>query len=61
MRTRMRLSEVVVGILEAEYLRNPNWTSSEMYALADRTGLKKVKVYKWMWDRKKKESKLLRE
>ena len=42
-------------MLEVEYQRNPNWHSSFITSLAQRLQLNRTKVYKWSWDRKKKE------
>ena len=42
-------------MLEAEYQRDPNWTTSSMKVLAARLSFKRTKVYKWFWDRVKRE------
>ena len=44
-----------IAMLEVEYQRNPNWHSSFITSLAQRLHLNRTKVYKWSWDRKKKE------
>ena len=42
--------------MEVEWQRNLAWTSSRISSIAKRLGLGRTKVYKWTWDRKKKES-----
>ena len=41
-------------ILNREYIRNPNWSSSQIQEFATRLGLTRTKVYKWNWDRRNK-------
>ena len=41
--------------LEAEYIKDRNWTRQTMHSFAHRLGISKAKVYKWHYDRKKKE------
>ena len=43
-------------ILEREYLVEPNWSTIRINTLASRLGLCRTKVYKWAWDRKKKDA-----
>ena len=43
-------------MLEAEHLRSANWSSARITAVARHLGLNRTKVYKWSWDRKKKDS-----
>ena len=54
-RKRKRLTQEVAKILEANYLRNPNWDVKTIAALAVQLNLTQTKVYKWRWDRHKKE------
>ena len=42
--------------MEVEWQRNLAWTSSRISSIAKRLALGRTKVYKWTWDRKKKES-----
>ena len=51
----MRMTMAQSHLLEIEFQRNPNWTSAQVKAIAERMELSRVKVYKWGWDRKKKE------
>ena len=44
-----------VQVLEAHFLRNANWDGDEIKRLADMLDTTKTKIYKWNWDRKKKE------
>ena len=41
-------------ILNQEYIKNPNWSSSQIHEFATRLGLTRTKVYKWNWDRRNK-------
>ena len=40
--------------LQNEYIKNPNWSSDQIYALSRHLGLTRTKVYKWNWDRRNK-------
>ena len=51
---RKRMTKEQCEILEAEFQRNPNWTGAQIKEIAQRMQLKRVKIYKWSWDRKKK-------
>ena len=42
-------------MLEAHYQANPHWTNQQIQDLADAIGVNFTKVYKWNWERKKKE------
>ena len=42
-------------MLEGEYQRNSNWNTEQISRLAKRLSLPRTKVYKWSWDRRKKE------
>ena len=42
--------------MEAEWQRDLTWTSTRISSIAKSLGLGRTKVYKWTWDRKKKES-----
>jgi hypothetical protein len=44
-----------VKILQNEYIKNPDWTRCFMKQLSEKVGLKASQVYKWNWDKKKKE------
>ena len=42
--------------MEQEFLRQPDWSRrGVLHNLSKRLGLQKSKIYKWNWDRKKKE------
>ena len=53
--TRKRLTRTEMQVLEQEYLINPNWTTMRINTLAKKLRLCRTKVYKWGWDRKKKD------
>ena len=42
-------------VLENAFLVDPNWSKRYVKELALSLQLNRVKVYKWHWDRKKKE------
>lgn len=53
---RHRLTFEQQRILEAEFQKQPNWSRPGLLKkLSERLGLSKGKIYKWNWDRKKKE------
>lgn len=54
-RKRKRLTQEVARILEVNYQRNANWDVKTIAALAVQLDLTQTKVYKWRWDRHKKE------
>ena len=51
---RSRLNYEQTRQLEAEFERNANWSPPFVTMLAERVGLKRSKVYKWAWDRKRR-------
>ena len=55
---RQHLKEEVRDFLEAEFLKNPIWTKAYTKELGVRLGLDQVKVYKWNFDRNKKETRV---
>ena len=42
-------------ILEKHFQENPNWTNKEIMSLSKQFNTPSKKIYKWNWDRKKKE------
>ena len=54
-RRRRRMTKEQSQILESEFMRDHNWSTAKIKAIAERIQLGRVKVYKWSWDRKKKE------
>jgi hypothetical protein len=53
---RQRLTYDQQQFLETEFRKQSDWSSKGfLSALAKRSGLSKSKIYKWNWDRKKKE------
>ena len=53
---RQRLTYEQSFVLEQEFLKNPDWSSRNFLTkLAKRLCLQKSKIYKWNWDRKKKD------
>ena len=49
------MTEVQAGILETEYLKNPNWDNRKYEELCDRCATTKSRIYKWNWDRKRRD------
>ena len=45
-----------MALLEHEYQRNSNWSTARITQIAKRLKLNRTKIYKWSWDRKKKEA-----
>ena len=56
-RHRNRLRRIETSILEAEFKKNPVWSNEQQHALAELLNVPKRKVYKWGYERKKKERK----
>ena len=54
-RNRQRLTKEQSELLEIEFQRDPNWTTVKIKVISDRLQIGRTKVYKWGWDRKKKE------
>ena len=52
---RRHLNEQQQTVLEREYQKNPRFDSDRVVVLAKQLGLNRTKVYKWGWDRRKKE------
>ena len=55
-RRRTRMTKEQIQILENEFQRDHNWSTAKIKEIAVRVQLGRVKVYKWSWDRKKKEN-----
>ena len=53
---RQRLSTEQLTQLEAEYLRDPTWSTEQTKQIAQRLQLNRIKVYKWGWDRKRQDT-----
>ena len=53
--TKKRVSKQAKQVLENEYKKNPTWSKQLVNQLAAKLDLDRTKVYKWNWDRKKKE------
>ena len=51
-----RLNAEQQQILELEYQKQQNWGTEKIKELANRLNLGRTKVYKWNWDRRKKEA-----
>ena len=56
-RQRRRMTRREHQILEQAWCKDPNWTREIIDDLTKRLGISRVKLYKWTWDRRKKESK----
>ena len=52
---RHRLRNCEMQILEAEFLKDPRWSLAQSKALAKKLNISQTKVYKWGYERKKKE------
>ena len=52
---RQRLTQEQQDILEHEFQKQPDWGVLKMMQISRRLGLQKGKIYKWNWDRKKKD------
>ena len=54
---RQRLKEEEIAVLEREFEANSEWDYDFQKELAARLNFSRVKVYKWLYDRKVKELK----
>ena len=52
---RTRLNKRQMAQLEVHYQNNSEWTHERCQELADIIGVTSTKIYKWNWDRKKKD------
>lgn len=52
---RIRLNQAQKARLELSYQRNPEWSNEEIDRLARLIQIPFTKVYKWNWERKKKD------
>ena len=50
------MSKDQLKILESEYLRESNWSLQKTKQIALRIDLDRVKVYKWHYDRKRRDA-----
>lgn len=53
--SRVRIDQSQRDILELRYQVDPHWTNEEIEEMAERVGVSFTKIYKWNWERKKKE------
>ena len=51
---RQRKNKEQLGILEAEFRRNPDWQRNFIRNISKNLGLRECQVYKWHWDQRKK-------
>ena len=56
-RLQTRLKPCQVAVLETSFTEGANWSKQKTQELADRLELTCKRVYKWNWERKKKELK----
>ena len=49
------MKQFQIDLLERAYQQNANWGNQEFDELAERLNISRSKVYKWNWDRKKKD------
>ena len=52
---RRRLEKEQINVLENEHVTNNNWTTARITALSKRLNLSRTKIYKWSWDRRKRD------
>ena len=52
---RQILSQEEVTLLESHFQRDPNWSPDKLNQLSLRLNRSRTQIYKWNWDRKKKE------
>jgi len=52
---RQRLTTTQIAYLEHEFKKNPYWNKAIQHRICTRLGLSVAKIYKWNWDRRKKE------
>ena len=52
---RFKMSDDQAAILEYEFQANPNWTTPTYNQLCKRLDTTKARIYKWNWDRKRRE------
>ena len=52
---RVRLNERQREFLEVQFQQKAHWDNDEIEELAKQVGVSFAKVYKWNWERKKKE------
>ena len=53
---RRRLNSDEIAVLKREYEQNQQWDTEQIRSLAKRMGISHTKVYKWGFDRRKKEA-----
>lgn len=51
---RVRINFSQIAVLELQYQKNPKWDTQTINQLASQLGLSHKKVYKWHWERVKK-------
>ena len=51
----MRLNEYQKSVLELQFQLNPVWSTDRIKLLSKELGLEHRRVYKWRWDRVKKQ------
>lgn len=54
-RMTKRLIPPQIAILEAEFKKDPDWDYMKFLKICKRLKMTRKKIYKWHWDRKKKE------
>ena len=52
---RFKMTYEQAQILEAEYQKDPNWTHEKYMVLCSRLQTSKARIYKWNWDRKRRD------
>ena len=52
---RRRLNQEQIRVLEHEHVTYNNWTTDRITALSKRLNLSRTKIYKWSWDRRKRD------
>ena len=49
-----RLTYKETSVLKAEFAKSHDWSAAKTTELANQLGLKRTKVYKWNWDKRKR-------
>lgn len=53
----MRLNEYQKSVLELQYQLDPLWSTDRIKLLSKELGLEHRRVYKWRWDKVKRQQK----
>ena len=51
---RLRKNNEQLLLLNKFYMENKNWSKKQIKQISESIGLKENKIYKWLWDQKKR-------